>query len=413
MDGVLMSKKSIITVSDRNALKPRREPYWEQLSRGQHLGYRKSSKQTSGTWIARYTTPRTYKVVTHPLGDFATLPPSQRKDAAVEKARAWFKHINEGGTPETKTLEDACNHYVEHLHRTKGEKAAEDAKARFQGYVLNDRKFATTELSKLTPAIIGDWRKRIEEVPKVKGIRGKSRSEQIAKAIELTSVKKRSASTINRDMTPFRAALNLAHKDEWISRDTAWRNKLKPIPTADKKRELYIDIDQRRAILNHAAPAIKDFIQGLCILPLRPGALAELRACDFDKRLNQLMVNHDKTGPRRLTLPAETAEFIKRVADDKIGNAYIFSSPDGKAWKKDKWKGPIRAAVLAASEGSSLPSNATAYTFRHSVLTDLVHQGLDLLSVAQLAGTSVRMIEKHYGHLRATVALPALAALVV
>jgi hypothetical protein len=31
--------------------------------------------------------------------------------------------------------------------------------------------------------------------------------------------------------------------------------------------------------------------------------------------------------------------------------------------------------------------------------------------VAQLAGTSVRMVEKHYGHLRATVALPALATL--
>lgn len=125
------------------------------------------------------------------------------------------------------------------------------------------------------------------------------------------------------------------------------------------------------------------------------------------------MVNHDKTGSRRITLPAETADIIKRVAGDKIGNAYIFSSSDGKAWNKDKWKGPIREAVLAASAGSSIPSNATAYTFRHSVITDLVHQGLDLLSVAQLAGTSVRMIEQHYGHLRATVALPALAALVI
>jgi len=408
-----MIKKSIQTVSDRAALKPRREPYWEQLARGQHLGYRKSSKQTPGTWIARYTTPGTYKVVTHPLGDFAALPASQRKDAATEMARAWFKHIHDGGAPESKTVEDACNHYVEHLRITKGKKAAEDAETRFRGYVLDDRKFASTQLAKLTPALIGDWRKRIEAMPKAKGIRGKSRSEQaITGDVDITGAK-RSPSTINRDMTPFRAALNLAHKDEWISRDSAWRNKLKPIPTADKKRELYLDIDQRRAIVNSADPAIKDFIQGLCILPLRPGALAELRACDFDKRLNQLMVNHDKTGSRRLTLPDETADFIKRMAGDKIGNAYIFSSSDGKAWNKDKWKGPIRVAVLAASAGSSVPSNATAYTFRHSVITDLVHQGLDLLSVAQLAGTSVRMIERHYGHLRATVALPALAALVI
>jgi hypothetical protein len=408
-----MIKKSILTVSDRAALKPRREPYWEQLARGQHLGYRKSSKQTPGTWIARFTTPGTYKVVTHPLGDFAALPASQRRDGATEMARAWFKHIHDGGSPESKTVEDACNHYVEHLRVTKGTKAADDAETRFRRYVLDDRKFASIQLAKLTPALIGEWRKRIESMPKAKGIRGKSRFEQAAKGDVDISGAKRSPGTINRDMTPFRAALNLAHKDEWIGRDSAWRNKLRPIPTADKKRELYLDIDQRRAIVNHAGPAIKEFIQGLCILPLRPGALAELRACDFDKRLNQLTVNHDKTGSRRLTLPAETSEFIKRMAGDKIGNAYIFSSSDGKAWNKDKWKGPIHEAVLAASAASSLPSNATAYTFRHSVITDLVHQGLDLLSVAQLAGTSVRMIEQHYGHLRATIALPALAALVI
>ena len=43
--------------------------------------------------------------------------------------------------------------------------------------------------------------------------------------------------------------------------------------------------------------------------------------------------------------------------------------------------------------------------------TDLVHDGLDLLTVAQLSGTSVAMIEKHYGHLRSEVATEALARL--
>jgi hypothetical protein len=45
------------------------------------------------------------------------------------------------------------------------------------------------------------------------------------------------------------------------------------------------------------------------------------------------------------------------------------------------------------------------------VITDLVHDGLDLLTVAQLSGTSVAMIEKHYGHLRSEVAAGALAKL--
>jgi site-specific recombinase XerD len=48
---------------------------------------------------------------------------------------------------------------------------------------------------------------------------------------------------------------------------------------------------------------------------------------------------------------------------------------------------------------------------RHSVITDLVTGGLDLLTVALLSGTSVAMIERHYGHLRAEHAAAALATL--
>jgi hypothetical protein len=47
---------------------------------------------------------------------------------------------------------------------------------------------------------------------------------------------------------------------------------------------------------------------------------------------------------------------------------------------------------------------APRYTMRHSVISDLVHDGLDLLTVAQISGTSVAMIERHYGHLRGDVA---------
>lgn len=67
----------------------------------------------------------------------------------------------------------------------------------------------------------------------------------------------------------------------------------------------------------------------------------------------------------------------------------------------------MKAAVKAAK----LPAETTAYTLRHSVITDLVHSGLDLVTVAQVSGTSVRMIEKHYCHLRAEAATEALAKL--
>ena len=44
-------------------------------------------------------------------------------------------------------------------------------------------------------------------------------------------------------------------------------------------------------------------------------------------------------------------------------------------------------------------------------VTDLVSNGLDLFTIAQLSGTSVAMIEKHYGHLQRERARDALAGL--
>jgi site-specific recombinase XerD len=60
---------------------------------------------------------------------------------------------------------------------------------------------------------------------------------------------------------------------------------------------------------------------------------------------------------------------------------------------------------------AKLPDAITAYAMRHSAITDLVTVGLDLLTIAQLSGTSVAMIEKHYGHLQADRAADALAKL--
>ena len=102
-----------------------------------------------------------------------------------------------------------------------------------------------------------------------------------------------------------------------------------------------------------------------------------------------------------------TAEFFAAQADRKQADDPLLTRAGGNAWNKDAWKGPVKTAVANAH----LPVATTAYTIRHSVITDLVTSGLDLLTVAQLSGTSVAMIERHYGHLRADYAAAALAKL--
>ncbi len=209
-------------------------------------------------------------------------------------------------------------------------------------------------------------------------------------------------------MTCFRAALNLAYADGLVTSDFAWRRKLVPVKNADRRRELYLKRTQRKKFIEKASPDLGQFLRGLALVPLRPGALAALRVPDYDQHLKVLKVGKDKNGQeRKIKLPEATAKFFAEVAKSKLAGDPLVSRADGKAWDKDAWKWPVKAAATAAK----LPVGTTAYTLRHSVISDLVHDGLDLLTVAQISGTSVAMIERHYGHLRSDVAAGALAKL--
>jgi integrase len=209
-------------------------------------------------------------------------------------------------------------------------------------------------------------------------------------------------------MTCFRAALNLAYSDGLVTSDFAWRSKLRPIKNADQRRETYLDRLQRRNFIEKGAPDVAQFLHGLALLPLRPGALAALKVGHYDRQLKVLKVGKDKSGrDRKIKLPDATATFLDEASRNRLPAAPLLSRGDGKAWNKDAWKWPVKAAAAAAE----LPPGTTAYTMRHSVISDLVHDGLDLLTVAQISGTSVAMIERHYGHLRNDVAAVALAKL--
>ena len=85
----------------------------------------------------------------------------------------------------------------------------------------------------------------------------------------------------------------------------------------------------------------------------------------------------------------------------------LFMRVGGGTWDRNTWGDAIEDAVKAAQ----LPAGTTAYTLRHSTITDLVTAGLPLLTVAQISGTSAEMIERHYGHLVRDAAVKALEAL--
>ncbi|PKO70415.1 MAG: integrase [Betaproteobacteria bacterium HGW-Betaproteobacteria-16] len=389
----------IDTVDSRNKLKPRAEPYWVKLSSGCMLGFRKMTSSSTGNWIARYRCADTGKRDKRSLGEFEDKAPSQRYDEAKRTAEAWFSHLGKGGSSEAVTVSGACKRYVKHVRANRGDAPADDLEMRFKRWVYQDPVLANVELSKLSKTRVENWRSSMALTP-VK-VNRDNREEPVTRP--------RSASSVNRDIAALRAALNYAHDAGDVTADLAWRVALRPAKNVDGRRDVYIDIEQRRQLIENAPSDLATYLCGMSSVPLRPGALAALKVSNYDARLSVLTIGKDKAGKdRKIKLPPATANMFEKQCENRPTDASIFCREDGQAWNKDAWKKPIKAAVVAAELQS-----VTAYTLRHSVITDLVTGGLDLLTVAQISGTSVSMIERHYGHLRADHAAAALAKLTI
>lgn len=388
----------IDSVTARNALKIQREPYWHRLSKGVYLGYRKMTTTVAGgSWILRAIDGSTGKQTYKALGDFSELADNLRFDAAKKSADDWVTHLGKGGSKEALTVELACVRYVQKARDEGREKSAIDLDGRFRRWVYSDKKLRNTLVMKLTPGLLNDWRNKLAKTPAL--LQDKTKE----------ATKPRAASSINREMAVLKAALNLALEDGHATSDAAWKTKLKPIKDATQRRDCYLDLGQRKTLITHAAKDLAALITALSLIPLRPGAVAALTVASFDKRLGVLTVGKDKAGrDRKINLPTSTAAFFAEQAKDKLPTAPLIARADGQFWNKDSWKYPFKDAAKAAG----LPLDAVVYNLRHSAITDLIalHR-LDTMTVAQLSGTSLAMIEKHYGHLLRDHAANALAAL--
>ncbi len=384
-------------IGEREKLKPKAgdEPHWQRLRQGVYLGYRPSKKKAGGTWFARFYDTEANRNARKRLGDYGMLSGHHVFKQAKTDAETWAETVESGGelARDMVTVKDACEAYLT-------EKPGSIAEGVFRRHVYSDA-IAKVKLDKLRRHHLKAWRKRLEQAPALV---------TRTKDADKKRIKERSKSTVNRDMVPLRAALGMVLKPGAPNTDAAWQEALRPFKGADRRRELYLDRDERKKLIDATCDEVRPFVKAMCLLPLRPGALAGLTVRDFDNRTRALTVGKDKNGnSRQLTMPQAIADFFAAQVKNKLPAASIFARAGGEAWNKDAWKYPIKDAVRAAG----LPGAASAYTLRHSVITDLIRARLPILTVAQLSGTSVAMIEKHYGHLVRDDAEEALASLAV
>lgn len=345
----------------REALAPRREPYWgPPLGEGKSLGLRKVDA-TRIRWVAKLRNESGHhsKVLGDVTAEFDF-------DRAREAALAWFRSYASGITDSTYTVEQACRDYVEDRRTEKGEECAHDADARFKRTVY-ETDFGRKPLAKLWMADVKKWRHGT----------GLSKSSQ------------------NRTMTALRAALNLAVQNRRVGADRAieW-TLVRQHSHAEGRRQLFLDLEQRRRLIDAAGGAVGDLIAGIALTGARPGDLRKARRSQFDSRTASISF-FAKGHPRTVPLPQAALPFFERLAKDKLPNAWLFTRTDGKPWAHSDWDELVRAAAQRAD----LPAGVCLYTLRHSFITQALMDGMSTLDVARITGTSLAMIEKHYGHL--------------
>ncbi|MBQ4853216.1 tyrosine-type recombinase/integrase [Rhodanobacter sp. B2A1Ga4] len=367
--------------SGRAKLPQRNDPYWgAPVDRGLFVGYR--SMAHGGNWIARWR-DEDGKQNYHPLGAVNEDNPDAYMEA-TKAARAWLKRMRAGvRSTEVVTVADACREYVQDRRSEKGEATAIDAEQRFARTVY-DSEVGKTLLDRITTKRITEWRDALSEPDDSGKVLGRA--------------------SVNRTLTALKAALNLAVRNRNVTpeREIEWRL-VKPLNNASDRRELFLDLGQRRALLAAAEGDIRHLIEAAMLTGARPGELGRARCRQFDPRTGT-MVFDGKTGKRSVRLTPAAATLFKAMRKGKLPEAWLFDNA-GAAWDKHVWN----EHVQKAAESAELPPGVCLYTLRHSFITEAITGGLSPLEVARMVGTSLAMIDKHYGHLAKDTAVDRLA----
>jgi integrase len=374
-----MSAIDLSRVSARARLQPRAEPYWQRLEPNRFLGVRVGAK--GQTWVAKSYDPATQKKQAQTLGEFADLSPSDRYAAAKTAAEALFAKEGRALRADPTVKEVAASYAKSITDIIK----REEVEGRFARTLKGDP-IETMKLSELEPRHLVAWRAKVAT--------GKA------------------PATVNREQAVLRAALNWAHRQGLADSDRAWRGSLQTIRGANRTRDIYLDRDERVRLLEAVKacdPPMEPFFRCLCLLPLRVGAVAALKVGDLDKRLATLRIMKDKAGAgRTIPLSAAALKHLTTAAGTRNKVAHMFVDEQGHGFQRQRWHDTVKYAAKEAG----LPKETVAYSLRHSTLTDMLVAGADPLTTARLAGTSIDMLSRTYGHLlsgRAVEALDGLA----
>lgn len=389
------------TRSARAKLPERRDPYWQVISAGCTIGYRRGAK--GGTWIARMRSADGFQHF-NALGAADDVRDSDGLtvfsfDQAQEKAREFFasKARELAGQDEKAgpySVEDALNDYFAERERRKSKGAAKDhsvAKARIVPAL------GQIEIAKLTTKRIRDWHSAVAAAPKL--VRSKkfaaARASKKLNSKDPEAVRARQ-STANRQLTILKAALNWSFHEGKVENNLQWK-KCKPFREVDSAVVHFLTADERQRLVNACPDDFRKIVTGALVTGARYGELVRMTARDFNAEAGIVAALLTKSGkPRHIVLNDEGRQLFTRLTEGRAPMDLIFRRADGKPWGPSHQRRPI----ADASKNARIDPPATFHILRHTYASALAAQGVPMGVIAvQLGHSDTRVTEKHYAHL--------------
>ena len=358
---------TIDSKTKRRSLAIRREPHWQKIQQGAHVGFRKT--ENGGTWHGRYR-PEGGKRVFDSFGDLAHIPDSEQYDEAIKLVQNWIKSLgNEHHSGYT--VKDAIDAYVEKRKIDNSDKSAKDAKQRLYKHAVPQ--LGNIKLNKLTMNHVKKFR------------------DSLVRLDSDEQDKLKSKDGANKLLSFLKAALNLAYKNDIIGSDRAWKRveSFKDVGTA---RKVFLTEKQVKQLYKHTEKSFHNLVKGALLTGARYGELITATVADLDIREGTLHLD-GKTGKRDCYLSDEGLSHYKELSKDKLPAALLHMRDDGDPWGRSHTFRPMKEAIKSAK----LPKETTFYALRHTHISRALSAGVNIQVVAENCGTSVRMIEKHYG----------------
>lgn len=225
--------------------------------------------------------------------------------------------------------------------------------------------------------------------------------------------------TIRQEMKTFRAVMNFAAEKGHIRENQIPKGKL---PKSKTRRDEFTP-DEYRRLHRFARGWVRDstnkmtrwtrtmvynYILIMANTGMRTIEARNLRWRDLDERRDRAgrsflrLVVRGKSKHRELIAPSSVAEYFERIraiTKSARPDDPVFTNYDGTL-NTSSYKVPIaglleKANLLIGTAGT----RRSAYSLRHTYATFRLMEGVDVYFLAKQMGTSVKMIEDHYGHI--------------